>query len=114
MSQTDRMDDVQDHITMESRNVIIRFISDNMTEHDYERMNDLNDGHKFESYEQFVEHNIKCVNDADDRDVTFMSLLALKTIRSNIKLCDKENFIEWQSDGFYFNIDGHLVITHPR
>jgi len=103
----------EDFITM-TKNIVKTFIKARMNKYDYDRMVIYNKTHGFVSYEKFIEHNNRCVDESSKDDIIFMSMIIDRINKNKINLCDKEDFIEWYGNGFYFNINNELVMTHPQ
>ena len=79
----------------------------------YDRMRNIKEVKEFESYDQFIEHNIKCVNETKDDDIEFISKLIDRVSCEKLLLSDSSSFIEWDSCVIYFNKQKILVIMHP-
>lgn len=104
--------------TVEKIDNILKFIEDNFNE--FERMQYLNnchDGKKillFEDWNDFIEHNKKCLVGCHCDDIDWLNILCDKIKNKKILTSDMEYCIEWKADVIYFNKLGKLVIAHPR
>ena len=94
----------------------IKIYIDQFSRYSFDRMCSCNPecGFNQDNFDQFKDHNKKCVDDLNDQDVYFVSKLIFKVLNSDILQCDEENFGEWVSTAVYFNINRKIVITHPR
>jgi hypothetical protein len=82
--------------------------------YDFDRMIANHQAGSFETYDDFIEHNHKIINDLPADDLAFLRRLCgmIKTTRVN--LMDLESCVEFQSDGIYYNSNGDLCIFNPR
>lgn len=80
------------HIIIMSHENIYEFIRQQFGSYSYERMNNYLD--EFNSYTDFLNHNLTCIN--------------------KLKMADEETFIECPARAIYFNKNNKLVIMHPR
>jgi hypothetical protein len=87
------------------------FIVDQYT---FERMQQMNDDINFSNYKEFLEFNIKCIDELTDDDKNWLLALCKKLKSSMIHLVDTEHCVEFDADTFYFNHNKKLCITNPR
>jgi hypothetical protein len=90
---------------------LINMIVDEET---FERMLYHNDDIKFENYETFLEHNIKCLDEMTTDQIIWMRTLREMIKNKKIKLVDEESCVEFTAYGFYFNYKKNLCIINPR
>jgi len=105
---------LQKEIDDNKKNKIFEFITKTFSKYSYNRMVDYNEKHGFESFDHFLNHNKKCVDQSNDQDTDFMLTLIEKINKEYIAQCDEEDFIEWDTDTLFFNIKNQLVFMHPR
>jgi hypothetical protein len=65
-------------------------------------------------FEEFYKHNIKCIKQSPDDDLSFLHCLVNKIKNKSIMQCDEDDFIEWSIYSFYFNQNNKLILMHPR
>jgi hypothetical protein len=84
--------------------------------YDYDRMDGYNcDGiEEGESYDDFLEWNIKCIIECSEDDYNFIAKLCSKISSKQIGQMDMESCVVWESDGIFFNKQKNIVIYHPR
>ena len=87
------------------------FIVDHYT---YERMQHMNDNVNFSTYQEFLEYNIKCIDELSPDDQMWLLTLCKKLKSSMIHLVDTEHCGEFTADTFYFNNNKKLCIVNPR
>ena len=97
---------------------IIKFFTDHFDKKAYKRMMRLQALRKgpvfFKSYEHFLKHNKKCINELDDDvKIIFLLLLIEKIKNGNIYQCNEEFFNEDFTTSFYFNSMEDLVMMSP-
>ena len=80
----------------------------------FERMQYHNDDVKFEDYETFKEHNIKCLDEMNTDQIIWMRTLCEMIKNNKIKLVDEESCVEFTAYGFYFDYKKNLCIINPR
>jgi hypothetical protein len=80
----------------------------------YNRMIAIEPDCGFETYEEFKEHNINCVNKLTDKYTKFIIKLIKNIKKNKIMQTDEESFIEFSSAVIYFNINGKIVIMNRR
>jgi hypothetical protein len=106
--------------TKTKQNEILIFIKNTFDDYsfdrlkDYNKYNDFGDQYKNMNYTQFINHNKDCINNLSYEKLSFVYLLMQNIKDKFINITDEENFIEWESESFYFNIENKLIITHPR
>lgn len=95
---------------------IINFFKETFKDYSFERMTHRQRecGYTEDDFELFCEHNINCIEQLSNDDLTFLDILIDKIRNDSIMQCDEESFIEWEPYVFYFNTDGKLVLMHPR
>jgi hypothetical protein len=100
-------------MTEQREKLVKQFIPD---ENDYERMvayeyaNDI----ECQSYNDFIDWNIKCVMEYSEDDYNFLAKLCEKIRISQIGQMDMESCAVWDSSGIFFNKQKNLIIYHPR
>jgi hypothetical protein len=97
--------------------IIIDFILCNFNESRFDRMMRFRgeDDPKFMSYDHFIIHNERCVENLSQSDLHFIiSLIGRLGPPSNIVQYNEDNFSESESCTIFFNIDDKLVIMSPR
>lgn len=84
--------------------------------YDYDRMNrnDCDGIDVNESYNIFLEWNLKCIMECSEDDFNFINKLCSKIAIKQINQMDMESCIVWDSSGIFFNKEKNLVIYHPR
>lgn len=95
---------------------IIIFFEQTFNEYSFERMTEINEesGYTEDDFEKFYKHNIKCIKQLSNNDLTFLDILINKIRNNTIMQCDEDNFVEWDTYVFYFNKDDKLVLMHPQ
>jgi hypothetical protein len=82
--------------------------------HDFERMCDESDMYDDVSYSEFLNWNKHKISELEPNYRKWLVAL-MKMIRSDhVTLMDKEDCVMWQADGFFFDNNGKLCITHAR
>ena len=80
----------------------------------FERMQYQNKDLKFENYDTFKEHNIKCLDEMNTEQILWMRTMCEMIKKNKIKLVDEESCVEFTAYGFYFNNKKKLCIINPR
>ena len=88
-----------------------KFIINNYT---YERMVDNECSGPWESYEEFLEWNMKCLTESPPDDAIWLTGLCKRIKNSKIKLMDEESCSQFQASEFFFDSDKNIVIVNPR
>jgi hypothetical protein len=84
------------------------------SELDFERMSEESDVYDDMTYSEFLKWNIYKISQLESNYLKWLSAL-MKMIRNDhISLMDKEGCVIWNADGFFFDRDGKLCITHGR
>lgn len=102
---------------MEARKqALIRFIERNYSDDDLERAQNLDSENEFnfDSYNEFKNFQRRMINLQDESFIYFLETVKSLIESKSLGQVDKEDTIEWDSDGFYFNKNNQLIITHPR
>lgn len=84
------------------------------TDRDFDRMIAYDQAGSFETYDDFLEHNQKIINDLPADDLAFIRRLCGMIRTTRVNLIDLESCVEFQSDGIYYNSEGDLCIFNPR
>lgn len=71
-------------------------------------------GYDENEYDKFITHNRKCVNELTINDCVFVMTVIDKIKNRVLMQCSRETFMDWESNGLYFNMDNQLVISHPQ
>jgi hypothetical protein len=87
------------------------FIVDQYT---FERMQDMNNDINFSTYQEFLEYNIKCIDELSSEDQMWLLTLCKRLKSRMIHLVDTEHCAEFYADSFYFNQNKKLCIANPR
>ena len=84
--------------------------------YDYDRMvaYDCEGIKEGESYDDFLDWNIKCIMECSEEDYNFIAKLCSKIAIKQINQMDMESCVVWDSSGVFFNKQKNLVIYHPR
>ena len=81
---------------------------------DFERMCEESDTYDDMPYSDFLQWNKNKIGQLEPNYRKWLSAL-MKMIQSDhITLMDKEGCVMWTADGFFFDKDGKLCITHGR
>jgi len=83
-------------------------------EFDFHRMKGYNDSYEYMSYEQFLQWNESCFNQASDADRNFLNELSQRLRIGTIRLVDMECCVEMSASGIYFNAKGRIAIFNER
>jgi len=83
-------------------------------EFDFHRMRGYNDSYEYMSYEQFLQWNESCFNQASDADRNFLNELSQRLRIGTIRLVDMECCVEMSASGIYFNAKGRIAIFNER
>jgi hypothetical protein len=96
----------------EEREELKKFILGGLTEYGYGR-NDYNDD-LGNSYLEWKYYNMNLVGKLNEEDVLFYTELMKRIKRKNIGNMDLENMVGWETNGFFFNLKGMLVVFNNR
>jgi len=82
----------------------------------YDRMIEMmnEDDLMWDSYEEFYEWNMGCLDEAPAHDVTWLTGLCKRMASSKIKLMDEESCVRMPAYAFYFDDKKNIVIVNPR
>jgi len=81
---------------------------------DFMRMVECNDDYRDMTYVQFIAWNIEQIKKLSNDERDWLQGLCQRIYVNKIRQIDLEGCVEWESCGFYYNIQGHLCIMHPR
>ena len=82
------------------------------SEGDFERMSE--EGASEMSYNEFLKSNRYTISQLDSKYRSWLMSLMKMITSEHIKMMDKEYCIPWNADGFFFDKDGKLCLTHGR
>ena len=101
-----------------SRAKILNFILNRMNTYVVERMiritEDYSEDKRFVSEEEFKEHQEKYIDLVSDKDILLLKLLMNSIMRNKIKNADEEGWVAFETDGFFYDKQGKLVIMNYR
>ena len=100
----------------QSKTTLLNFIKSNMSEDEFNKEQDEmfaeDDKERFESYEEFIEHNRKCLKKETNNKIDFLKTLKEKIENGKISLIDKEDVTYHElAKYFYYNKETRLVLT---
>jgi hypothetical protein len=98
---------------VQRKNLLTQFIPN---VYDYKRMvaYEYADNIGDETYDDFLQWNIKCIMEYSDDDYNFLVKLCEKIGIDKIGQMDMESCVVWDSSGIFFNKNKKLVIYNPR
>ena len=82
------------------------------SEGDFERMS--GEGMYEISYNEFLKSNRYKIGQLDSKYRSWLMSLMKMISSEHITMMDKEYCIPWHADGFFFDKDGKLCLTHAR
>jgi hypothetical protein len=66
------------------------------------------------SYTQFLDWNIKCIDELSDEDKLFLRILCNKISNKNIGQMDLESCVVFTTCSIFFDKNKKLIIVNPR
>ena len=84
------------------------------SEVDYERMSEESGMYEDTPYSEFLKWNIHKIDQLDPKYLKWLSALMKMITSDHLTMMDKEDCIIWNADGFFFDTNGKLCITHDR
>jgi hypothetical protein len=79
-------------------------------EADFERMTEYSEM----TYSEFLKWNTDKISQLDPKYLRWLSALMKMITCDHLTMMDKEDCIIWNADGFFFDTNGKLCLTHSR
>jgi hypothetical protein len=97
----------------ERTNLIKKYI---IEEYDYERMiaHDCDAIDESKSYDEFLDWNIQCILECDEKEYISIEHLCNKIKNTTIAQMDMESCVVWDSSNIFFGVLKNLIVVHPR
>ena len=84
-----------------------------VNEYTYDRMKNMSDDCPWDSYNEFYDWNVKCLQESQD-DAIWLYSFCKRLANNKVQLMDEESCVAFTAYGFFYDHNKSIVLVNPR